>query len=342
MAGRVFATFRAPSWNRIESSLAMVKLYQLVQLIAIAEHDTLRSAAEALYISEPALSRNLGKLESELGCPLFERTPRGLVLNEFGEIALERARAAIRETELMREEIESLRRERSQVIRLASCHGDFCACAGDYFARNHPDRLFQSLVAPNAKALEAMIRTGDCDIALPTARTSGLSFVDESAVKIYDEQVMVIAPAELAADMPGQVGLDDIRDLRFVLPRGRGRGIYGWNEHIVEAARVPAEQVEYVDVDYYMRHINDIDGFSLATTTLLSFLKHDNRKVISIDDPCAHEEIFMLICSDDEFVVQIAHVLQEECGKGSGMNYFLGWISSGVHSANLEIVDGRR
>lgn len=45
----------------------------LEYVIAIAEEKSLSKAAERLYLSQPALSQRLKKLEDELGTPLFLR-----------------------------------------------------------------------------------------------------------------------------------------------------------------------------------------------------------------------------------------------------------------------------
>ena len=52
----------------------MFELYLLRQLAAFKEYGTLSEAAERLYLSQPALSRNMRKLEEEIGVPLFVRT----------------------------------------------------------------------------------------------------------------------------------------------------------------------------------------------------------------------------------------------------------------------------
>ena len=51
----------------------MFELYQLEQLLAVAEHGTLSNAAEQLHISQPALSRSMQRLEAELQVTLFTR-----------------------------------------------------------------------------------------------------------------------------------------------------------------------------------------------------------------------------------------------------------------------------
>ena len=51
----------------------MIELEQLKQLIAFAKYGTLSKAAEELYISQPALSRSIQKLEKTLEVELFDR-----------------------------------------------------------------------------------------------------------------------------------------------------------------------------------------------------------------------------------------------------------------------------
>ena len=64
----------------------MFELYELRQLITFAETGTLSEAAELLHLSQPALRRNMKKLEEDLGLTLFERTKNKLSLNKNGEV----------------------------------------------------------------------------------------------------------------------------------------------------------------------------------------------------------------------------------------------------------------
>ena len=49
----------------------MFELYQLQQLIIVAECGTLSGAAEQLHLSQPSLSRSMQRLENEIQVPLF-------------------------------------------------------------------------------------------------------------------------------------------------------------------------------------------------------------------------------------------------------------------------------
>ncbi|HWB54142.1 MAG TPA: LysR substrate-binding domain-containing protein [Tepidisphaeraceae bacterium] len=53
---------------------------------AVAEAGSFTKAAERVYISQPALSQQIGQLESALGVKLFDRLPRGVRLTQAGQI----------------------------------------------------------------------------------------------------------------------------------------------------------------------------------------------------------------------------------------------------------------
>ena len=73
----------------------MFELYQLIQLIAIAECGTISRAAEQLHLSQPALSRSMQKLEDILQVTLFDRQKNKITLNKNGKLAVEQARRCL-------------------------------------------------------------------------------------------------------------------------------------------------------------------------------------------------------------------------------------------------------
>ena len=77
----------------------MIELYELRQFVTFAETGTLSDAANALHLSQPALSRNMKKLEDELGVTLFLRRKNKLELNENGKYILELSRQILEEAD---------------------------------------------------------------------------------------------------------------------------------------------------------------------------------------------------------------------------------------------------
>jgi DNA-binding transcriptional LysR family regulator len=72
-----------------------VSLSQIEYFVAVAEEGHVGRAAEKLRVAQPAVSRQIRKLEDELRSPLFLRTPRGMLLSESGVVFLGHARAIL-------------------------------------------------------------------------------------------------------------------------------------------------------------------------------------------------------------------------------------------------------
>ena len=70
----------------------MNDLRQLRHFVALAEHAHFARAAAAVHLSQPALSRSIQALESQLGCTLVDRHSRGVSLTAHGQLVLEHAR----------------------------------------------------------------------------------------------------------------------------------------------------------------------------------------------------------------------------------------------------------
>lgn len=69
-----------------------MSLAQLEYFVAVAEEGHVGRAALRLRVAQPAVSRQIRKLEDELRAPLFTRTPRGMRLSDAGAIFLRHAR----------------------------------------------------------------------------------------------------------------------------------------------------------------------------------------------------------------------------------------------------------
>src|SRR5690349_16907111 len=76
-----------------------VELRQLRSFVVVAEEGNVGRAAARLYISQPALSRQMQGLEQELGVMLLTRVPRGVELTDVGREVLEKARTVLAATE---------------------------------------------------------------------------------------------------------------------------------------------------------------------------------------------------------------------------------------------------
>src|SRR5580698_9899903 len=72
-----------------------VSLAQIEYFVAVAQQGHVGRAANALRIAQPAVSRQIRRLEEELGAVLFVRTPRGMTLSDAGSVFLAHARVIL-------------------------------------------------------------------------------------------------------------------------------------------------------------------------------------------------------------------------------------------------------
>ena len=72
-----------------------MELEQLRQFLKVAELGNFTRAAEAVGLSQPALSRSIARLEEELGRPVFERQARQVTLTDVGRLLHERAKQIV-------------------------------------------------------------------------------------------------------------------------------------------------------------------------------------------------------------------------------------------------------
>ena len=86
-----------------------MKLHHLRAVVAIAEQGSLRGAARHLRIAQPTLTRGLSELERELGAPLFERRPKGMIATQLGTVFVRRATAILNDVRKAQEEFAQMR-----------------------------------------------------------------------------------------------------------------------------------------------------------------------------------------------------------------------------------------
>lgn len=78
-------------------------LEQIRCLVALDEHRNFTKAAEHVYLSQPALSFQIRRLEEELGVVLFDRSKRPLEPTEAGRVAVAQARLILEEATRLKE-----------------------------------------------------------------------------------------------------------------------------------------------------------------------------------------------------------------------------------------------
>ena len=97
-----------------------MKLFQLHYFCTACAYRSVTRAAEALHVSQPAVSMAIQALENEFGVRLLDRGERGFVLTPDGEFFCREARAILSRTDLLAGAMEERRRLGAASLRFGS------------------------------------------------------------------------------------------------------------------------------------------------------------------------------------------------------------------------------
>jgi DNA-binding transcriptional LysR family regulator len=172
-----------------------MELFQLRSLLAVEKAGSITRAAEALHLTQPAVTQQLQSLERELGVKLTERTRRGVRLTEAGLALREQAQQALARLEEGRQRVADLR---------TGAAGRLTLGAGVTTSVFHLPRWLGTFrrAYPN---VEIVVRTGRSReiAALVVERELDLGFVTspvehpELAVRaLHEEEIVFVAPPD--------------------------------------------------------------------------------------------------------------------------------------------------
>ncbi len=176
--------------------------------LALAEHRHFGRAAEALHTTQPSLTRQIGRLERQIGALLVERSVRGSVLTEAGEVFLPQARALLHAADVTVTSTRAAGRPRR--ITVGHTEGLFVTAAVRDLQHQHPDADIQTRHLPCDQAVAAVLdHRADAVVArdpFPPVAENG----DLRVTVLYEVPRVLVVGAEHRFAGKEFVSLDDV------------------------------------------------------------------------------------------------------------------------------------
>ena len=191
---------------------------QLRYFVAVGEEEHFGRAARRLRIVQPAISRQIQNLESEIGFQLFERLPRRVIITEAGRVFLDASRRAIEEIGHATERAKRVANGQSGILRIGfvesiSWQGIIPDSLRD-FRLHHPDAELQLRSMKTIEQIPALHAGSlDAGFGLPIAdREHGLASLQMGLIG----QILAV-PNGHPLTKKKQIRLKDLVDIPFVL-----------------------------------------------------------------------------------------------------------------------------
>ena len=194
-----------------------MELRHLRYFVAVGEEQHFGRAADRLHVVQPALSRQSGDLERELGFLLFDRLPRGVRLSAAGKLFLDDARRILQDVDEAKRRAAWMALGQAGTLRVGiatavSWHG-LVVNAFREFRRRHPD--VELVVHPlvSVHQVEAVV-SDRLDVGLAAAVTPWHKALEHRQFAL-DRMVLAVPKGHPLAKRQ-RLRLRDLRDTPFV------------------------------------------------------------------------------------------------------------------------------
>ncbi|WP_333983565.1 LysR substrate-binding domain-containing protein [Ectopseudomonas khazarica] len=179
-----------------------MSLRALRTLVAIAQHGSFARAAEAVHLTQSAVSLHVRSLEEEFNAPLFDRSKRLAVLTEAGHLAVERAREILSLYDSIAAELGdgSELRGRLKLGVIQTALAGVLPRALAALSRQHP-QLRVNVTSGMSAELATRLDAGELDAAVTTEPVKPFPYSLVST-PLYQEGFWIIAPAGLDGSDP--------------------------------------------------------------------------------------------------------------------------------------------
>ena len=211
--------------SRFQTGL-IIEIQQLRSLLVLAEELHFGRAADRLGIAQPALSRQIQQLETELQSPLFIRSPRAVTLTEMGREFVAGIGPAIQQLETAFANSIGFARATRGRLRIGSCSNLSYRFTPALLERLHQVSSQMRIDVRELSTAEQVrtLHSSEIDIGLAVLPTTNPSLIVR---RIYREPLLAMVNSKSKFARRAFVRLEDLAEEDFIVcPRYRQSGVY--------------------------------------------------------------------------------------------------------------------
>lgn len=251
-------------------------------VIAAAESGSLSAAARSLYISQPALTKQISKLEQQLGQKLFDRTRNSFSITPAGILFTDYARKIVALEDQLLNELE-VQNGIQKDVHIATTHrgGYHTARYTGAFYKAYPD-IVPNFHSRSSLECENALLNEQMELAVYTSPvlSPGLEYRElcvDPLFLIVPTQYVPFTPEELEMSRQGKavsLPVSRIRNPSFLwLVAREDQGLYRAEQNLFQQIGFSPRQsqcVDYVNTRYYMS--TQGNGIALFPRTTLNYV----------------------------------------------------------------------
>lgn len=187
---------------------------QLEYFLEVARMGNMTAAAHTLHVAQSSVSRSIARLEDDLGVPLFERSGRGIFLNDYGKKFYARAETILRERTDVERELKEMRDQFTGRVAISTSAARQINQLIIQYMSQHPNALFRQFRITDMQEVKAKLDSGSIDYALTHAQLLDPEYQWEPLIR---EEFFALVPAEHPLAGKSVLQISDLRGQRLLI-----------------------------------------------------------------------------------------------------------------------------
>lgn len=193
-----------------------MNIRDLKYIVAVANEQNFARAAQKSFVSQPALSMQIKKLEDEIGVKIFERSQKNFMVTKIGEEIIAKAKIILREVDEMKNIAKNSQDPFSGEIRI----GAFPTLASYFFPKiigkisTKFPKLKLLLIEEKTEILLQKLKSGEIDAAFIAMPCDDFGLESK---KIFEEDFLLAVPQKHALAKNKKVEKKDLKGKELML-----------------------------------------------------------------------------------------------------------------------------
>ena len=278
-----------------EGTRVRIDLTDMRLILSVAEQGSFTGGAHAMNLSLASVSERVGRMESVLGAPLFERGRRGVQPTAAGEALVRHARTILRQVEEMHGDLTTYAHGMRGRVRLLANTASLVAYVPRrlrHFLEAHPGLSVHVEEKPSRDIVEALVHErAELGVAADTTDLFAL----QTRFIADDRLVVAVNPTHRLAKRE-RVKFAELLDEPFV-----GLADAALEVHLAEHAARLGKQIHY---RVKLRNLADVGtmiesgiGLAILSAAYIDQLHNPDLCIVELDNPWACRRLYL--CARD-------------------------------------------
>lgn len=258
---------------------------------AVAEARSFTRAAQVLGISQPTLSHQIRKLESDLGTVLFERAARNVTLTSAGATFKPFCERTLKEIDSGVLAISDLQGLMRGTLRMAVFHSFANSGLGPVFAQFallHPGVRIEARLLPRVE-MERSLIAGTLDLAIAYVSEDKEHIVAE---KLFDEELVLVVGSRSRLVVGTRLSMRRIVDFPLVLLTQEFAARQFLDRFFASRHLQPKVALEMNAIDPILAVVRNSDLATVISEGAVG--QHEGARVVRLVDPAPRRALAVL------------------------------------------------